>query len=44
MGSPIRVRIEWRISVDLLFVAVIGIFLLLSLGLVAGCAALERRR
>jgi hypothetical protein len=29
---------------DFLFVALIGVFLLLTLGLVAGCAALERRR
>jgi hypothetical protein len=30
--------------VDFLFVALIAVFLLMTLGLVAGCAALERRR
>jgi hypothetical protein len=30
--------------VDLLFIAVIALLLLLTLGLVAGCAALERGR
>jgi hypothetical protein len=31
-------------SVDILFLAVIGLFLALTLALVAGCAALERRK
>jgi hypothetical protein len=30
--------------VDFLFVALIAVFLLMTLGLVAGCAALERCR
>jgi hypothetical protein len=30
--------------VDLLFLASIGVFLLLTLALVAGCAALERKK
>jgi hypothetical protein len=30
--------------VDILFLAPIGVFLLLTLALVAGCAALERRK
>jgi hypothetical protein len=30
--------------VDILFLALIGVFLLLTLGLVAGCAALERKK
>jgi len=29
--------------VDILFLALIGVFLLLTLALVAGCAALERK-
>jgi hypothetical protein len=43
-GLAICFRIVWRIDVDWLFIAVIAVFLLLTLGLVAGCAALERRR
>ena len=31
-------------AVDILFLAAIVVFLLLSLALVAGCAALERRK
>jgi hypothetical protein len=31
-------------EVDILFLALIGVFLLLTLALVAGCAALERRK
>jgi hypothetical protein len=30
--------------VDLMFLAMIGLFLLLTLALVAGCAALERKK
>jgi hypothetical protein len=30
--------------VDILFLAMLGAFLLLALALVAGCAALERRK
>jgi hypothetical protein len=30
--------------VDILFLAMLGVFLLLVLALVAGCAALERRK
>jgi len=30
--------------VDILFLALIGLFLLLTLALVAGCAALERKK
>jgi hypothetical protein len=31
-------------AVDILFLMVFGVFLLLALGLVAGCAALERKQ
>jgi hypothetical protein len=31
-------------AVDILFLALIGVFLLLTLALVAGCAALERKK
>jgi hypothetical protein len=31
-------------EVDILFLALIGVFLLLTLALVAGCAALERKK
>jgi hypothetical protein len=31
-------------TVDILFFAVLAVFLLLSLALVAGCAALERKK
>jgi hypothetical protein len=30
--------------VDMLFLALVGMFLLLTLALVAGCAALERKK
>jgi hypothetical protein len=30
--------------VDILFLALMGVFLLLTLALVAGCAALERKK
>jgi hypothetical protein len=30
--------------VDMLFLALVGVFLLLTLALVAGCAALERKK
>jgi hypothetical protein len=30
--------------VDIVFLAMIGVFLLLSLAVVAGCAALERKK
>jgi hypothetical protein len=30
--------------VDIVFLALVGVFLLLTLGLVAGCAALERKK
>jgi hypothetical protein len=30
--------------VDIVFLALIGVFLLLTLALVAGCAALERKK
>jgi hypothetical protein len=30
--------------VDILFLALIGVFLLMTLALVAGCAALERKK
>jgi hypothetical protein len=30
--------------VDILFLALIGVFLVLTLALVAGCAALERKK
>jgi hypothetical protein len=30
--------------VDILFLATIGVFLLLTLAMVAGCAALERKK
>jgi hypothetical protein len=30
--------------VDIVFLAMIGVFLLLTLALVAGCAALERKK
>jgi hypothetical protein len=32
------------VTVDILFLASIGVFLLLTLALVAGCAALERKK
>jgi hypothetical protein len=38
------VRVTRLSDVDALFIAVIALFLLLTLGLVAGCAALEQRR
>jgi hypothetical protein len=31
-------------EVDILFLALIGVFLLLTLALVAGCAVLERKK
>jgi hypothetical protein len=31
-------------AVDIMFLAMIGLFLLLTLALVAGCAALERKK
>jgi len=31
-------------AVDIVFLAVIGVFLLLTLALAGGCAALERRK
>jgi len=31
-------------AVDILFLALVGVFLLLTLALVAGCAALERKK
>jgi hypothetical protein len=33
-----------EIELDIVFLAVIGVFLALTLALVAGCAALERKR
>jgi hypothetical protein len=32
------------VTVDILFLALMGVFLLLTLALVAGCAALERKK
>jgi hypothetical protein len=32
------------VAVDILFLALMGVFLLLTLALVAGCAALERKK